>query len=61
MLTATSYIVLGLLERAGEATPYELKQAIARSVGNFWSVPHSQLYSEPERLSKAGLLAERRE
>ena len=30
-LTPTSYIVLGLLEAAdGEATPYDLKQAMAR-------------------------------
>ncbi len=60
-LTATSFIVLGLLERAGEATPYELKQLVAGSVGNFWSVPHSQLYAEPERLAGAGLLRECRE
>lgn len=60
-LTPTSYIVLGLIERAGEATPYELKQLVAGSVGNFWSVPHSQLYAEPERLTGAGYLGERRE
>lgn len=54
-------IVLGLVEASGEATPYDLKQAVAASVGNFWSVPHSQLYAEPERLAKAGLLEERRE
>jgi DNA-binding PadR family transcriptional regulator len=61
MLTPTSVIVLGLVEAAGEATPYELKQGVAASVGNFWSVPHSQLYAEPERLAKAGYLSERRE
>ena len=60
-LTPTSYIVLGLLERAGESTPYDLKQLVAGSVGNFWSVPHSQLYAEPERLARAGYLRERRE
>ena len=60
-LTPTSYIVLGLLERAGEATPYDLKQLVAGSVGNFWSVPHSQLYAEPERLARARYLDERRE
>ena len=60
-LTPTSYIVLGLIERAGEATPYDLKQLVAGSVGNFWSVPHSQLYAEPERLTGAGYLGERRE
>jgi DNA-binding PadR family transcriptional regulator len=53
--------VLGLLEMSGEATPYELKQAVAVTLGNFWSVQHAQLYSEPERLAKAGYLSERRE
>jgi DNA-binding PadR family transcriptional regulator len=60
-LTPVSYIVLGLIDAAGEATPYQLKQAVAASVGNLWSVQHAQLYSEPERLTKAGLLAEERE
>ena len=60
-LTPTSFIVLGLLEQAGEATPYDLKQLVATSVGNFWSVPHSQLYAEPERLAGSGYLRERRE
>jgi len=60
-LTPTSYIVLGLLERAGPVTPYELKALVAASIGNFWSVPHSQLYAEPERLARAGYLVEQRE
>jgi DNA-binding PadR family transcriptional regulator len=60
-LTPTSFIVLGLLEAAGEATPYELKQVVAVSLGNFWSLQHAQLYSEPERLAAAGYLSERRE
>jgi DNA-binding PadR family transcriptional regulator len=60
-LTPTSYIVLGFVEQAGESTPYALKQAIDASVGNFWSVPHSQLYAEPARLAAAGYLSERQE
>jgi PadR family transcriptional regulator, regulatory protein AphA len=60
-LTPTSYIVLGLLEWAGEATPYDLKRSVEERVGNFWSVPHSQLYREPGRLAGAGYLSERRE
>ncbi|HET7485406.1 MAG TPA: PadR family transcriptional regulator [Solirubrobacterales bacterium] len=60
-LTPTSFIVLGLLEAAGEATPYELKQVVAASLGDFWSIQHAQLYSEPERLAGAGYLSERRE
>lgn len=54
-------MVLGLLSWADEATPYELKQGVASSVGNFWSLQHAQLYSEPERLAAAGLLTEERE
>ena len=60
-LTNTSYIVLGLLELFGDATPYELKQRMAASVGDFWSVQHAQLYSEPERLAADGLVTEERE
>jgi PadR family transcriptional regulator AphA len=60
-LSPTSYIVLGLIEAAGEATPYELKAAVANSLGNFWSLPHAQLYAEPERLTAAGYLSEHRE
>lgn len=59
--TPTSYIVLGLLERLGEASPYDLKQAVAGSIGNFWSVPHSQIYREADRLARAECLSERRE
>jgi PadR family transcriptional regulator, regulatory protein AphA len=60
-LTPTSYIVLGLVSLAGKATPYDLKQMVAASVGNFFGIPHSQLYSEPERLTAAGYLDEKRE
>ena len=60
-LTSTSYIVLGLLELAGESTPYALKQLVARSVGYFWTLQHAQLYTEPERLARAGYVTEKRE
>jgi PadR family transcriptional regulator AphA len=60
-LTPTSYIVLGLVRQAGETTPYSLKQMAAATIGNFFSIPHSQLYAEPERLAGAGLLSVRRE
>ena len=60
-LTATSYIVLGLVEQLGEASPYDLKQAVSRSVGNFWSIPHSQIYREAARLEQGGYLSCRRE
>jgi PadR family transcriptional regulator AphA len=60
-LSPTSYVVLGLIGLRGPSTPYELKRAVGRSVAYFWPFPHSQLYSEPERLAAAGLLAEERE
>jgi len=60
-LTPTSYIVLGLLDMCGEATPYDLKGMVAASLGNFWSVQHAQLYTETARLAEDGLLSERRE
>ncbi len=60
-LTPTSYVVLGLVEAFGTATPYDLKRAAAAGVGHFWSLPHTQLYSEPARLAAAGHLDEERE
>ena len=60
-LTPTSYIVLGLLADADEVTPYDLKAMVAGGIGNLWSLQHTQLYAEPERLAKAGYLTETRE
>jgi PadR family transcriptional regulator AphA len=60
-LTEASYIVLGLLELAGQATPYDLKRVAQLSTSNFWSIPHTQLYTECARLAGAGLLDEQRE
>jgi PadR family transcriptional regulator AphA len=60
-LTETSYIVLGLLESLGPATPYDLKQAATVSTFNFYRVPHTQLYTECARLARAGLLGEEQE
>jgi PadR family transcriptional regulator, regulatory protein AphA len=54
-------MVLGFLRAAGPSTPYDLKQMHAVSVGHFWSIPHSQLYAEPQRLAQAGLVSEQRE
>lgn len=56
-LTATSYVVLGMVAMRGLSTSYELKRAIRNSVGYFWPFPHAQLYSEPKRLVEMGLLA----
>src|SRR5258708_39310092 len=60
-LTETSYAVLGLLEHCEPATPYQLKQIAQESIFHFWTIPHTQLYTECARLAEGGLLDERRE
>jgi len=60
-LTTTSYAVLCLLDLAGEATPYELKQMLVDSIEHFWPIPHTTFYDEPTRLAKAGYLSESQE
>jgi len=60
-LTPTSYLVLGLLAREGPSTPYDLEQHVQATLGNFWSFPHTLLYSEPPRLAALGLATEVRE
>ena len=60
-LTPTSYLVLGLLAREGPSTPYDLEQHVRATLGNFWSFPHTLLYSEPPRLAALGLVSEVRE
>jgi DNA-binding PadR family transcriptional regulator len=60
-LSETSYAVLGLVELLEPATPYQLKRAAQVSILHFWSIPHTQIYTECARLADAGLLNERRE
>lgn len=60
-LSGTSYAVLTLLYHLGEATPYDLKRALERSVENFWPVPHTTFYAEPQRLASGGYLSVRQE
>jgi PadR family transcriptional regulator, regulatory protein AphA len=56
-LTSTSYALLALLDQLGEATPYEIKQAMDKSIENFWPVPHTTAYDEPARLANGGYLS----
>ncbi|HXE43846.1 MAG TPA: helix-turn-helix transcriptional regulator [Conexibacter sp.] len=60
-LTQTSYAVLALFQHLGEATSYDLKQALERSIENFWQVPHTTAYDEPARLASGGYLSFRQE
>ena len=61
VLGPSSYIVLGLLSQCGPGTSYDLKRWADTSVGNFWTFPRSQLYAEPQRLTRLGLLNEAQE
>jgi PadR family transcriptional regulator, regulatory protein AphA len=56
-LTNTSYALLALVDQLGEATPYEIKQAMDSSIENFWPVPHTTAYEEPARLASGGYMS----
>jgi DNA-binding PadR family transcriptional regulator len=60
-LTPNSYALMALLDQCGEATSYEIKGLIERSIANFWPVPHTTAYEEPARLAAAGYLSARQE
>ncbi|MDJ1134198.1 PadR family transcriptional regulator [Streptomyces iconiensis] len=59
--SASAYVVLGLLEQSGSATPYALDREIQQSIGHFWAFPRSQIYAEAARLVRHGLVLEERE
>ncbi|MFT4048620.1 MAG: PadR family transcriptional regulator [Solirubrobacterales bacterium] len=60
-LTTPSYLVLGMVELLGPVTPYELKTFASETVINFWSLPHTQIYTQCDRLLEDGYLSEKRE
>jgi len=60
-LTSTSYALLALLDQLGEATSYDIKLALDKSIQNFWPVPHTTAYEEPARLAAGGYLTARQE
>jgi PadR family transcriptional regulator AphA len=60
-LSSNSYALLALLDQLGEATSYDIKQALEMSIENFWPVPHTTAYEEPARLAAGGYLSVRQE
>jgi DNA-binding PadR family transcriptional regulator len=56
VLNPISYVVLGIVATRGPSTSYEMKKLVATSISFFWTFPHAQLYREPQRLAKLGLL-----
>jgi PadR family transcriptional regulator, regulatory protein AphA len=60
-LTPPSYLVLGIIDKLGEASPYDVKVEAGRTVAPFWSMPHAQVYTQCDRLVASGLLSEVRQ
>lgn len=60
-LTTPSFLVLGIVDKLGEASPYDVKVEAARTVAPFWSMPHAQVYAQCDRLLEAGLLSQVRQ
>ena len=57
-LTTASYLVLGLVRHLGTASPYDVKQAVAGTIGPFWALPHAQVYVQCDKLVEAGLISQ---
>jgi DNA-binding PadR family transcriptional regulator len=57
-LTATSYLVLGMV-RLGVSSGYRIKKAADQSTQNFWPTSLAMVYPELARLETAGLLKRR--
>ncbi len=55
-LPATGYVVLGLVS-VHPSAGHELAAFSERSIGNFFPIARSQIYSELERLCRVGLLS----
>jgi PadR family transcriptional regulator, regulatory protein AphA len=60
-LNPISYVVLGIVASRGPSTSYEMKKLVGTSISFFWTFPHAQLYREPQRLAKLGLLDQEQE
>lgn len=60
-LPTAAHLVLGLVEQLGEATPYDLKAVAANSTNFLFQLPHTQIYTQCEKLVAQGLLDETRE
>jgi len=57
-LSDGAHAVLVLIALRGPSTAYDVKRALTRLAGEYWSTPHTQVYRECARLAAAGLLDE---
>ncbi|WP_018653931.1 PadR family transcriptional regulator [Actinomadura flavalba] len=55
-LTPSAFLVLGIVNLLGSASPYDVKVEAGRTIAPFWQVPHAQVYAVCDRLVEAGLL-----
>lgn len=60
-LTPPSYLVLGIVDKLGAASPYDVKVEAGQTGLPFWHMPHAQVYTQCDRLVEAGLLSETRQ
>lgn len=60
-LPTAAHLVLGLVEQLGQASPYDLKSFAATSTNFLFMLPHTQIYTQCEKLVAQGLLHETRE
>lgn len=56
-----AYGVLTIIALRGSATAYEIEGALDQLAGEFWSVPHTQVYRLCEQLAQSGLLSAKQE
>ena len=54
----SAHAVLVVVALRGPSTAYDVKRALVRLAGEYWSAPHTQVYRECARLAAAGLLEE---
>ncbi|HPU14058.1 MAG TPA: PadR family transcriptional regulator [Aeromicrobium sp.] len=60
-LTTAAYLILGMIRFSGTTTPYELKAMAESTVDPFWALPHTQIYTQCDKLVELGMLTEDRQ
>jgi DNA-binding PadR family transcriptional regulator len=54
---SSSSAILLLVALRGPSSPYDLKRSLERLTGQFWAVPHTNVYDEVGRLAAEGLVS----
>jgi DNA-binding PadR family transcriptional regulator len=60
-LDDTAFAVLGLIALRGPSTAYEVRRALSRITGEFWSVAHVTPYRVTTELARLGMLTAEQE